>query len=376
MKRVTESNIGAMFPVAVLILSPFMREYAFEARGYSMFAFLFISSCFFLYKALIKSPNKVDFSWVMVSLLLPAMFMTHYITLFMLPLYAIFVVGFHLVKGMFLNCFKIYITLLVPFTLIFLLSFPLVKYHFNRDTNINWIPEFNSSSVSNSVYAFLFGVDNKSIGVPPVNMITDKLDISIVETLIYFSVIVFIVSSFRYLPCTLSKLFYYLSSFMVILTISITAYMSLNGINFYLERYLIGVGALFLVLVGFCMYQFKYKWFLLAIYAVLVFSVEEPNWSTGYRELGGKMEKYEGIIVFDNPLEYSTAKFYIPKNVGERTFVYDFFYQQDFHNWLSIGYGEALKELPEEGVLISTKSRNGELLDTAGRFKVYSLKDF
>ena len=379
-KEVTESNLGALMGIFMLAISPFTRAYAFEVRAYSMFAFLFISACYFLHRALIRSPYKADMNWMVFAVALPAMLMTHYITFFILPVFLMFILGFHLIRGKVIESLKnLYVYIGLPCAVIFFMMVPAINYHFNKETNTKWIPEVNMGRFVDSTYAFLFGVDNKAVGMPPLNVITEKIDVHTLSFITYTIVISLIFSAYKKIekyPFGKDKLFFILGVFMVFVPVLITSYMSSKGINFYLDRYLIGMGTLLLMLIGVSIYNAGRSWIIFVIYAILVMVVKESSWSAGYKDLGMKLEEIRGLVVFDDPFEYSTAKFYMSRDVRNRAFVYDFIYRQDYHNWVSVRAGEALKELPEDGILITRKNRAGELMGTAGNFRIYNLKDF
>lgn len=279
-KNVMKANLVAL----VIAVNPFLVTYSKEARSNSMLAFLTVLGFFLFLKA------YKDKKYLAISILLPILFLTHYITVFIIGLFVIVLV---------INdkrAFKFMLLVII----VMILWMPMMIGNSNN-SGLTWIPEFSLSRVPQSFQAFIFGVDTSDPQLPPPTN-PFPFGASITAT------ISFIIALGLILIPKKSTDHYLLLAFALI-PIFLTALVGkIFNYNLYVERYLIGYAAL--LVVYFVIVLPKRANPLVFIYLILsVFTIYNQQLvNIGYKELGSF--KSDKLIVMTSATDFINAKYY------------------------------------------------------------------
>lgn len=279
----TSNKIRALFAALVVATNPFLVIYSREARSYSMLAFLTVLAFFLILRAV--KTNK----YLSVAVVLPLLFLTHYISVFVILIFS-FILLSHNKKTIFY---------LLPVAFVIVFWIPIIMGS-SKSTGLTWVPQFSLTRVPASFHAFLLGTDtNEPRVAPPLNPF--PINTSVLSIIIFVAVGTFIIFS---KPKGDEKLLLICAVIPMIL-VAITS--KFYGFNFFVERFMIGYGAILLVYLVVTIpkpYLF-FPYVFLSIYLVL--SLKSIN--IGYRELA----KYN----FDKPLvmtdagDFINAKYYV-----------------------------------------------------------------
>ncbi len=396
-RRVVNYSKGfiPLFVSFVIAVNPFLIAYSQEARAYSLLAFLFLMAAYFFYFGLTKSPLKFNLDWLLFSILVSLLFLTHYISFFGIISFFIFMAAYYTkVKTFYKNgafCKSklkvanlIAMVLVIPVVVfsIWLPSFRIQRFYIsNLGLTWGWIPKPEFSFIPKSLYAFLFGVERQAIGVPKVVEITPILS-SDSLAFILFSVIlgvsIYIIFKKRdkkevFLPFVLT---------LWVLPIFFTIFASFFGYNIYVERYLIGYGVFFLIYLGLILSKFKKrKAYVLLVtagfYMVIASTISVSYANLGYRKLAVELQSAKGKIIFNNPFEFVVARYYLGKSFDSKIRIYDFASKDKYQGWALIENDQVLKSLwqiKNEDILVTTnppKNIDYKLSKKIEGFKIY-----
>ena len=279
----TSSTNRALFTALVIATNPFLVIYSREARSYSMLAFLTVLAFFLVLRALRQK------KYLAISIVLPLLFLTHYISVFVILVYSLIMLW---------HSKKTFIYLL-PVVFIMVLWIPTIIGSSNS-TGLTWVPEFSMIRIPESIHAFLLGTDTNQPSVaPPLNPL--PINSTAVSLGIFSIVGIFIAVS---KPTKEARLLL-ICGIVPILLVALTS--EFLGFNFYVEKFMTGYGALLLIycviitprLIALLPYVF------LCISLILTLKTT----SIGYRELAN--HTFDKPIVMVDASDYITAKYYV-----------------------------------------------------------------
>lgn len=278
------SNINrALFTALIIAINPFLVIYSREARSYSMLAFLTVLAFFLILRA--RRENK----YLAVSLVLPLLFLTHYISVFIILIYSLILIG-HNKKTFFY---------LLPLIFIVVFWIPIIIGS-SKSTGLTWVPQFTLLRIPESVHAFLLGTDtNQPRIAPPLNPF--PINSAVLSIFIFVAISIFIGKS---KPSKESKLLL-ICGIIPMALVAITS--KFFSFNFYVERFMIGYATFVLI---YCVIitpklYLLFPYALLCIYLIL--NLKPIN--IGYREFA--KYKFEKPIVMTDAGDYITAKYYV-----------------------------------------------------------------
>lgn len=281
---ISKSTKKANLVALVIAVNPFLVTYSKEARSNSMLAFLTVLGFFLFLKAF------RDKKYLAISVLLPILFLTHYIAVFIIGLFIAILV---------INDRKA-IKWMSPVILVLVLWLP-TMFSNSNSTGLNWIPEFSLIRVPQSFQAFIFGVDTSYPQLPPpLNPFPFNATITAaIAFIIALALILIPRKSFEHYLLLASALI------PIILTVLIG---KIFNYNLYVERYLIGYAALLII---YCMTVLPKK-AIPVVFLYLILSVfivyNQQIVNIGYRELGSFNS--DKPIVMASATDFINAKYY------------------------------------------------------------------
>ncbi len=278
------ANINrALFAAIVIATNPFLVIYSREARSYAMLAFLTVLAFFLVIRALRE--NK----YYAVSVVLPLLFLTHYISVFVILIYAIMLL-IHDKKTLFY---------LLPLALIILFWIPIIIGS-SKSTGLTWVQQFSVMRIPESIHAFLLGTDtNQPKIAPPLNPF--PIDTNALSICIFIFIAIFIGLS---KPTKEAQLLLLCGVIPIILVAFTSKYL---GFNFFVERFMTGYGALMLI---YCVLIMPKLYTLLpyVVFCIYLILMLKPI-NIGYRELA--KYKFDKPIVMTDAGDYINAKYYV-----------------------------------------------------------------
>ncbi len=279
-KSINKANLVAL----VIAVNPFLVTYSKEARSNSMLAFLIVLGFFLFIKA------YKDKKYIAITIFLPILFLTHYITIFIIGIFVIVLV---------INDKRAFKWML-PVILVITIWIPMMLNN-SRSSGLSWIPEFSLSRVPQSFQAFIFGVDTYDPQLPPpINPFPFSATIT--------AIITFIIALGLILVPKKSTDHYLLLAFALIPVFLTSLVGKIFNFNLYVERYLIGYAAL--LIIYFISVLPKKANLLVFIYLILsVFTIYNQQLvNIGYKELGNF--KSNRPIVMTSATDFINAKYY------------------------------------------------------------------
>ena len=279
----TESKNRALFAALIIATNPFLIIYSREARSYSILAFLTVLAFFLVLRARKKS------KYLAVSVVLSLLFLTHYISVFIILIYAVMLFA-HSKKTFFY---------LLPLVFVIIFWIPTIIGS-SKSTGLTWVPQFTLMRVPESVHAFLLGTDtNEPLVAPPLNPF--PINSTVLSICIFVFVGIFI---WRSKPSKKERLLL-ICAVVPMFLVAITS--KCLGFNFYVERFMTGYGALLLV---YCVIITPKLYALLVYVLLCIYLVLNIKpFSIGYRELA--KYKFDKPIVMTDAGDYINAKYYV-----------------------------------------------------------------
>jgi len=280
---ITKDNKKALWVALFIATNPFLIVYSKEARSYSLMAFLIVLTALVFFKAL------QDRKYLQLSLLLPILFLTHYMTIFGIVFYSVWT--FYRDKK-----FALY---LIPLLVIIMIWIPIIRNNTNTQ-GLQWISELSWSRIPESVHAFVLGVSSSSTGsILPVNPFPIPTNIISYSILAGIIVLIFLVKN-------VSRKVTLLALCGIIPIILIIGMDIVFDKQAYLERYLIGYASLLIICVVIIQKRviILLPYVLLCIYLVITFM---PS-NFGYREFANHIA--DKPVVIADATVYINAKYY------------------------------------------------------------------
>jgi len=337
-KYVTSNTKKALWASLIIAINPFLIIYSKEARSYSLMALLIVLTTLVFLKAV------EDKKYFHLSLLLPLLFLTHYMTIFGIVFFSIWT----------LFRDKKFAPYLVPLLVIIMIWIPIIRDNANTQ-GLQWIPELQWSRIPESVHSFVLGVTSSSTGITsPINPF--PLRTGFVSNIIFIFIIVsiFLAKNFS----RKETLLFLCGLIPIILIILMDIIL---GKHAYLERYLIGYATL--LLIYFVIIQKKViillPYVFLSIYLVITFV---PS-NFGYRELAE--HNADKAVVMADATAYINAKYYTD-NIKLQS--------GDWKEWVIINSDDIYnpKDPTEDYYLVSVEKIEGwQAKYMVGRFHFY-----
>jgi uncharacterized membrane protein len=294
--HVTENKKAGLFSALIISVNPFLIIYSRETRSYSFLTFLTILILIFVFRVL---KNKKNFDAVVLSLLLPMMFLTHYITIFGIPVF---------IAILLLN--KKGVKILLPLIVTVIFWFTPTLMNLNKDTvGFDWIPQFSLIRIPQSIHTFILGSNiNQHSLLPPSNPF--PLNDTLVSIIVFICVAVLIGLS---VPSKKEKLLIG-SALIPIILVALTS--KCLGKHLYVERFLIGYGTLLLVYCGVALSNLGKKGVLIACFYVLISMFEVLSYkptNVGYKEFAKLIDYLNKTVVMADATQFITIKYYSNK---------------------------------------------------------------
>lgn len=280
----TDNKIGALLVSTIIATNPFLVTYSKEARSYSMFVFVFALLLLTVFRL-----RKNDRGWLSLSVLLPIFFLTHYMSMFSIP-----VLIWLLPKNK-----KMLISLL-PVALFMWLQLPSIMVP--REP-LEWVPVVSSERITQSVTSFIFGVYNDNSAV-----LRPNIKVPYIHIALLILVILYILDH--------NKNYYKLLILGVVPIILVILFNVAFGNNLYVERYLIPYGYVLVVYIGIIVTDLPRKYGVPALVCYLALSIYMtlsylPQ-NMGYRAMARYMDSLDRVII-TNATEYIAISRYSDK---------------------------------------------------------------
>ncbi len=266
----TDNKLGAFLVSTIIAVNPFLVTYSKEARSYSMFVFIFALVMIVVFR--LRKDNK---GWLVLSILLPVFFLTHYVSVFSIPI---------LIWLLPRN--KKMLIALLPLVLFVYLQLPAMT---TPRKPLEWIPPITSERITQSILVFIFGVYNDNSGVLPPNVKVPYL-----HKVLLVLVVWYILDHDKN---------HYELLILGIVPIALVALVGNFGKNLYIERYLIPYGYALVVYIGIAVVGLPRKYaistlfcyFILSIYLTLRYVPQ----NVGYKNIAKYMDSLDRVIMID-----------------------------------------------------------------------------
>lgn len=269
----SDNKIGALLVSTMIAVNPFFVTYSKEGRSYSMFAFVFVLLVTVVFW--LRKKDKGWKRWLALSILLSAFFLTHYVSVFSIP-----VLVWLLPRN------KKMLIALLPLILFVYLQLPAMLA---PRKPLEWIPPVTSERITRSIQAFVFGVYNDNLAVSPPNVKIPYLHIVLLVLIIWYIL-------------DHDKNHYELL-ILGLVPIVLVALAGIFGKNLYIERYLIPYGYALIVYIGVVIVSFPRKYavpvlvcyFILSVYLTLHYVPV----NVGYKSIAKYMDSLDKVIMVD-----------------------------------------------------------------------------
>ncbi len=279
----TANRVRALVAALVVATNPFLVTYSREARSYALLSLLTVLVFFFAVKAI--KENK----YVPLAITMPFLFLTHYISIFMLTPIAIYLLVLNRNKFIYF----------LPLLVVIVLWLPNIIAG-TSSTGLKWVPDFTTQRIPQTVHAFILGTDtNKPRVAPPLNPFPINTNVT---SIIIFAVAITIILLSQ--PSKESLLLLLCGTVPIVLVALCSKFL---GINLYVERFMIGYGTLLLIYLVLATPRVLIltPYICVCVYLVLTFV---PT-NIGYRELANY--PINKPIVMTDAGDYITAKYYL-----------------------------------------------------------------
>lgn len=269
----TNSKLSALLVSSIIAVNPFFVTYSKEGRSYSMFAFIFALLVIVVFW--LRKNDRGWKGWLALSILLPAFFLTHYVSVFSIP-----VLIWLLPRN------KKMLIALLPLVLSIYLQLPAILAPRKL---LEWIPPVASERITQSIQAFMFGIYNDNLAISPLNVQVPYLHVILLILIIWYII-------------NHDKNHYEL----LILGLVPIVLVALAGIfdkNLYIERYLIPYGYALIVYIGVVIVSLPRKYtvsvlvcyFILSVYLTLHYVPV----NVGYKSIAKYMDNLDKVIMID-----------------------------------------------------------------------------
>lgn len=308
-----------IFTAFVFAFSPFFITYSVEARSYSFLGFLALLSMFFFLRAMknMYKPTKDLGFWLLTLLVI---FFTHYLSiLIVLGYFVAYILLVMLDKDWIYNK-----TLWRNITISLFIAWIAITFGWNalklqtlvEGSNLGWIAQSDFSVLPRVLYAFLFGVDRQSPGMPPVN----KFSFPLLPGNLGFFLLTLVIACSVVAIKKLAKKKEQLKDLLIIGSVGIIPILciilaSSLGLHLFVERYIIGYGIAFIMASMLVFWHLFDKKIIigLGIYSVLLLFVVLPPQGHKYTDLTNYINtQNDKNLVFEDPGDFIVFKYFLP----------------------------------------------------------------
>ena len=377
-KNIFEKNkfpIAALLTSFALAISPFFVAYSNEARAYSFLAFLAVSIGFLVIKVLDADTKKSKLIYFVLSVLAISLLCgTHY-------LQVVFVIA--LVCAVFI--YKVIwnekgvnkkwllgslgFVGLVMMALIFL---PIKAFVNGKGiSGMWWIPDVQASDLLRVFYSYFFGVVRDALGVPPLREMVWSISWKVVASFfafVYFFSLVKVLRA-KDLSILFKRHIIFLASLGIITFVGFYI-LGIIGFNAYVERYMIA-GGIILFVSFFLNMTFVlrggFKIIPILIYLVFISLLKPLPYSIDYRQVANTLDNISNVTeyVFDSPIDFVSAKFYI----DDSGVYYAYDYAGEYSGW-------ALLDDDENGIDIGNLHKGSIVITSSENIEKYKERGF
>jgi len=279
----TDNKLGALLVSTMIAVNPFLITYSKEARSYSMFAFIFALLVIVVFR--LRKDGK---GWLALSILLPVFFLTHYVSVFSIP-----VLIWLLPRN------KKMLIALLPLVFFAYLQLPAMLI---PRKPLEWAPPVTSERITQSIQAFVFGVYNDNSVVLPLNI---KVP--------YLHVLLLVLITWYILDHDKN---HYELLILGLVPIALVALAGSFSKNLYIERYLIPYGYVLIVYIGVVIVSFPRKYAVPVLVCYLILSVyltlHYVPVNIDYKGVAKYMDSLDKVIMVD-ATEYIAVSRYSDK---------------------------------------------------------------
>ena len=306
--------------MAVLSFSPFFVSYSTEARSYALLLFLMLISIIYFIKASNNS-FKLSKELVILVVMLIIIMITHFLSALILS--GAFV-AFLLIK-MEENKALYNSDLMKKIGVIIFLGWILSTWSWSslnmgavvkQPHQMDWIPHAELAVIPKTITDFLFGVHSRELGFPPANTFSFPLLMGNIGFVILItSVIAFVIVLQKSIknPRKLRDIIILTSLWIVPLVIDILA--SSFGVHMYIDRYMIGYGAMLIIWMLYVWWNIasKHIALIISIYLTLLLFVVRAPYLTRYSEVVNLIPS-GSLMTIESPIDYLVFKYYLPES--------------------------------------------------------------
>lgn len=302
----------AAFASAFAAVSPMLVDYSFEARSYSMYAFLFVIS----YLLLIKKQKTF---FIISSLLF---LLTHYLAIIYFGI--LLLIGVYYFKKE-LRSSWIFIPGIITSGIL---------YYFAKSTgvkslNTEWIKEAGFMRIFQSFISYFVGVKSKLPGQDVLNSVNF---FGINEVFIgYTLILIFLLLIGIYIHKNLKNIneligLTQLLLFITIPQITLILLSQFTKYDIYVERYLIPSAVIFIAIFAILLIKslyFEIAAFGLLIYLAVIINITPHSYFTGMKALANAYVSTPYHVVVTSPIDYLSARYYLGENFKNRLKLYN-----------------------------------------------------
>jgi len=217
------------------------------------------------------------------------------------------------------------------------------------EVHTKWLSDPIPQDLGEMLYTFTFGVETQALGDQEFFKLNNVNNYEIVFIVILFFSLSLAIWQYNkskdYNLKNLSQLF--------LLTCAVVVVISFFGINFFLSRYLIPLGIIYVIWISVSLSKAKSYVFvpIILIYLLLLTQVRYVNGNKNYIELAKSIENVEQRVVLKSPFDFLTIKYYL--NGSKKIYFLDN-EQTRMHlgPWPFFERNEVLSDFSEEDYLI------------------------
>ncbi len=306
----------------LIAINPFFIAYSQEARSYILATFLYVTTLILFLRAKRISDYQLNIYWFMYAFMASLLFLTHYISFLGFLCIGIFDLLIHekskYIKNLLRKLLLYARIFLPPGLIVFVYSVSILSVQYENAPEQWWIPFVTLEKLSESIYAFFFGVSAKMVGVPTYlnNLLSiDPKNLGFIILFLFTSALGYIIAKSN--SATRYKIFFILSASIIPIILAIL--LQNIELRLFVERYLAQYSIGLILLTVFILSKIN-KWIgigiLLFYTANTGFITYQNNTKNNPKEIieiakaHSEIENNQALVIFDHPLDYTVAKYY------------------------------------------------------------------
>lgn len=322
----TNAKINGLIFAMLITVNPFFVLYSQEARSYTLVSFLYL---LLIYAYLLAKNSLYKFSlrWQIFAIISAILFLTHYISI--LGIFSLVLFDFinkpkdQPIIGHFFKKIILYLQIyLIPLLFLIPYAYLILQVQYQNAPVQWWIPYVGLEKIYESLYAFIFGVNVKSLGVPGyLSLPFFDARYQSIGFAIYTLLVILITRLLTNANQSVKEKTKLLLSVSIV-PILLAIILQITGSKLYLERYLIAFAIGVIAIITYLLSKTRKPILIiiLFIYCGVCISIllkQQEIKNSGIREIYemvNAMPDNKSIVVFEDPIDFIVAKYYFGTN--------------------------------------------------------------